>query len=96
MRWSGMNLPIWKPKLDLITRTSPIVPALMSSTSFAVCGCRRYMKASPAKVPALRAAWNTASASKAVSASGFSTSTCLPASAALIAHSAWLGCGVAI
>ena len=37
-----------------------------------------------------------ASASKAVSAIGFSTSTCLPASAALIAHSAWPGCGVAM
>ena len=53
------------------------------------------MNASPMKVPARRAAWNAASASQAVMASGFSTSTCLPASAALIAHSAWCGCGVA-
>ena len=57
-----------KPKLDLIIRTSPITPDLISSTSFRVCGCSRYMKASPRKVPALRAAWIIASASKAVSA----------------------------
>ena len=54
------------------------------------------MKASAMKVPASRAAWKTASASQAVSAIGFSTSACLPASAALIAHSACCGCGVAM
>ena len=85
-----------KPKLERISLTSPIAPDLTSSTSFSVCGCSRYMKASPRKVPALRAAWIIAPASKAVSPIGFSQSTCLPASAALIAHSAWLGCGVAI
>ena len=84
-----------KPKLDWTIRTSPIAPSRISSTSRAVCGWRRYMKASPMKVPARRAAWKTASASRRVSAMGFSTSTCLPASAALIAHSACCGCGVA-
>ena len=54
------------------------------------------MNASPMNVPALRAAWNMASASKAVRPIGFSTKTCLPASAALIAHWAWKGCGVAM
>ena len=91
-----MNFGIAKPKLDLIARTSPMVPALISSMSLAVCGWSRYMNASPMNLPALRAAWNIASASKAVSPIGFSTSTCLPASAALIAHSAWNGCGVAM
>ncbi len=85
-----------KPKLDLIILTSPIVPTPIRSRSFAVCGWNRYMNASPMKVPACRAAWNMASASHAVMAKGFSTSTCLPASAALIAHSACRGCGVAI
>ena len=75
-----------KPKLDLIILISPMMPDLISSTSRSVCGCSRYMKASPRNVPALRAACIMASASNAVSASGFSHSTCLPASAALIAH----------
>ena len=43
---------IWKPKLAWIMRTSPIAPDWISSPSFAVCGWRRYMKASPTKVPA--------------------------------------------
>ena len=77
-----------EPNADLTMRTSPISPLRISSTSRAVCGWRRYMKASPMKVPARRAAWKAASASQAVMAKGFSTSTCLPASAALIAHSA--------
>jgi hypothetical protein len=52
-------------------------------------GWWRYMNASISATPARSAAAIIVSASAAVSASGFSHRTCLPASAAAIAHGAW-------
>ncbi len=54
------------------------------------------MKASASTTPFSRAAASMASTSATVSASGFSQSTCLPARAARIVHSAcrWFGSGM--
>ena len=75
---------------QLSTATSrPIRPDATSSRTATHDGWRRYMNASIRWTPAARHASTIRSASAAVSASGFSHRTCLPARAAAIVHSAW-------
>src|SRR5207253_2486695 len=67
---------------------SPIAPSFNSSRTRACWGWWRHMKASISSTPAARHAPAMRSASAAVRANGFSHSTCLPAFAARIVHSA--------
>ena len=70
-----------------------MAPSRISSTSFAVCGLQRYMKASIRKTSLRRAASTTVIVSGAFIVMGFSHRMCLPASAARTAHFACIGCG---
>ncbi len=74
-------------------RTAPISPILTSSMVRRHCGWKRYMKASIRRTPFFRQCSRQAWACPASKASGFSQSTCFPASALLRSHSAcrWLG-----
>ena len=72
-----------------IASSSPMAPARTSSWARNQSGWRRYMKASISATPASRQAAIMPAASRASIASGFSHSTCLPASAARRVHSAW-------
>ena len=67
----------------------PIRPDATSSRTATHDGCWRYMNASISSTPASAQASTIVCASPAVSASGFSHSTCLPARAAAIVHAAW-------
>ena len=64
----------------------PIRPDATSSRTATHDGCWRYMNASISSTPASAQASTIVCASPAVSASGFSHSTCLPARAAAIVH----------
>ncbi len=70
-------------------RSSPISPEATSPRTASQEGCSRYMKASMSRTPSARQASIILSASAAVMARGFSQSTCLPALADAMAHSAW-------
>ncbi len=65
----------------------PIAPPSTSSFSFAVCGLWRYMKASDRSRPPARRRRTHAPPPQAAGRSGFSQSTCLPASSDRIDHS---------
>ena len=77
-------------------RSSPIRPESTSFRTASHMGCNRYMNASIRRTPAAPHASIMRSASAAVIAKGFSHSTCLPARAAAIVHSAcrWFGSGM--
>ena len=79
-----------------MNRSVPMAPPATSSWTAWVCGWCRYMNASATWTRAAAAAAAIRSTSATVSASGFSQSTCLPASAARMAHSAcrWFGSGM--
>ena len=77
---------IGKPKDAWTNCRRPMALAARSSRIFKVCACARYGYASTRYTSLRRAASNIARASAAVVASGFSHSTCLPASAARIDH----------
>ena len=72
-------------------RTSPMAPSRTSSASRCVCGWQRYMNASIRNTSWAAAASIIAAAARWFMPIGFSTSRCLPAAAALIAHSACAG-----
>ena len=65
---------------------SPMRPSRMSRRTSSHCGCVRTMNASAIVTPLRSRASTSARASAALSAIGFSQSTCLPASAARIVH----------
>ena len=85
-----------KQKLERTARTAPISPCASTSRMRAVCGCRRYMKASSSTRLARFAASAISWAWAALVDIGFSTSTCLPAASAARASAWWLVCGVAM
>ena len=93
-RWSsGSSAP--KENVDATCRTSPIAPAETSSSTRRKRGWCRYMKASASSTPARLASSTTTIACAWFTASGFSTSTCLPARTAAIAQRACSVCTVA-
>src|SRR3954447_3081818 len=95
IRLSGRNDAL-NANVAWIWWTVPSSPSRTSCAISLVCGRQRYMYASMKKTSLRTAASIIASAHARLIASGFSHSTCLPASAALIAHSTCIGCGVAI
>ena len=80
---------LWNPNQLWTAVSVPIRPLATSSRTATQDGWWRYMNASIRWTPAASAASIIRSASAAVSASGFSHRTCLPARAAAIDHSAW-------
>jgi hypothetical protein len=81
------TLVVRKQKLVRISFTSPIAPSRTASSTAVVCGWQRYMNPSITTRPACWAASNISSACAAVTAKGFSHSTCLPARRAARVHS---------
>ncbi len=80
----------------MTSRSSPIAPERTSSTARSHCGFERAMNASPITTPVRSRAASSVRASSALSATGFSQRTCLPASAARIDHGTcrWFGSGL--
>jgi hypothetical protein len=72
---------------------SPIAPSASSLCASMVWGWWRHIRPSMQTRPAASAASKHAAASAAVTANGFSQSTCLPARSALIVHSVWSAIG---
>ena len=69
-----------------IIRSGPTASAATSSCSLRACAWWRHMNASASTRPLRSAASKAASASSGRRVSGFSQSTCLPASSARIDH----------
>ncbi len=75
------------------TRTGPTAPSPTSLSSSCVCGWCRHMNASESTSPSRSATSNASSTSSGCGDSGFSQSTCLPASRARMLHSTCMRIG---
>ena len=91
-----MKRDMAKPKLVRIRRTSPIVPALISLDQPDGLRMQAIHEGFAHEGAGLAGGVDHGFGFGGGEAHGFSTITCLPASAALIAHSAWEGWVVAI